>query len=453
MIRSTYVFGLLLVFSASCVLAAEPNLSDVSWPQFRGPNGDGISQSTGLLTSWPAGGPQLVFEAQGAGRGYSSVSIENGRMFTMGDEAVTVPGEGDDDDSVEYIHQYVVCFDLASGDRLWRTRIGEAWNNGQPHWQGSRSTPTVDGDHVYTLTAHGDLHCLDTATGEVQWQKNLKEDFGGKKKDGWGYGESVLVDGDRLVCTPGGEKSTMVALNKKTGETIWTAVREGDIGAGHASTIKSNVAGVSIYVTTTGSGALGVRAQDGKVLWSYEIEPTTAIIPNPIVRDDLVFFTSGYGPPRGKGGSTLLKQHVSNSGEADVEELYPWNSEVLNKHGGVILHNDHVYGCVDSSGQLFCADLLTGEKRWVTDDKNNRKKASIAITLAEGHLYLRCENGLMILVKATPDGYEEISSFEIPNVDNARKRASWAHPVIAGGRLYLREGNSILGYELRKSEQ
>ena len=228
------------------------------WPTFRGADRTAVSKETDLLQEWPAGGPSLLWKAEGSGRGYTSLAIANGRGFLVGD---SISGVDDKD-------EYLICIDIRDGKRLWAVKAGAPWMSGQPSGQSSRSTPTVDGDRVYALTAEGDLFCCDVATGREHWRKNLKKDFGGNKADSWGYSESVLIDGKQLVCTPGGEKATMVSLDKLTGDTIWTTVREGDRGAGHASIVISKIGDVRVYVQTTGGGALGVRAGDGKLLWS-----------------------------------------------------------------------------------------------------------------------------------------------------------------------------------------
>lgn len=420
--------ALCVVGAASLARAAHP-VKSAHWPTFRGADRSGVSSDTGLLAEWPKGGPELVWEAKGAGRGYSSVAIADGKLYTQGDHLKTV----DNDDT------YLICYDLASGKELWKTRLGEAWDKGSKNWQGSRSTPTVDGERVYILTPHGDLFALATDDGKVAWRKNLKDDFGGKKGDGWGYSESVTIDGDKLVCTPGGEKNTMVALDKNTGDLIWSAVREGDRGAGHASIVISEIGGTRVYVNTTASGALGVRAKDGELLWSYPIDKTTAVIPSPIVKGDLVFFTAGYG----RGGA-LLRQVPAGAGEVDVKEVFPLNPKLQNKHGGVILVGDYLYADSGDGGIPFCAELMTGDQQWKS---RSAGKGSMSLTAAEGLLYLHFANGVMALARATPDGYEEISHFKIPGDHD---RPSWAHPVITGGRLYLRDTGRVYCYDLRK---
>jgi outer membrane protein assembly factor BamB len=424
--------GLALLLAASQLLiAAAPAPTLVpqgDWPQWRGPRRDGVSTDTGLLKAWPKEGPPLLWAAKGAGRGYASLAITGGRIYTLGDNLSTA---SDPD-------EYVSCFDEADGKQLWKAKLGPAWNSGSTSWQSSRSTPTVDGELLYILTPHGNLHCLETATGKERWRKSMQKDFGGKKGDGWGYSESALVDGERLLCTPGGSKATMVALDKKTGQTVWTAVAPNDPGAGHASIVPAEVGGTRVYVQTTAGGALGVRASDGKVLWTYPIGRTTAVIPTPIIKGDLVFFSAGYS----RGGA-LLRQAATSDGGVKIEEVYPLNTQLNNKHGGVVMVGDYIYGDTNDGGRPWCAEFMTGKVRW---NSRGAGSGSAALAAAEGRLYVRYANGVMVLAEASPEAYKEISTFKIPH---ASGRPSWSHPVITGGKLFLREGDHILCYDLR----
>ena len=414
-----------------CLLASFPFLAQAEegdWPTFRGATRTAVAPDTGLLTKWPGDGPKLLWETDGMGRGYSSPAIADGRIYTMGDGLSIAP------DSDEYL----VCLNQADGKVLWFSKTGPAWDSGQESWQSSRSTPTVDGDSVYVLTAFGKLIKFNTDGLEV-WRGDLKEDFGGKKADGWGYSESVLIDGQLLVCTPGGPDNTMVALDKDTGSVVWTCSLPDDRGAGHASIVIANVGGTKVYVQTTGTGAMGVRANDGVLLWDYEIKKTTAVIPTPIVKDDFVFFTAGYGT-----GGALVRQVPTPSGVI-IEEIYPPSPELQNKHGGVVLVGDYLYGDSGDGGVPFCAEMTTGEVQWKSRG-SGKKSASVAA--ADGHLYFRYTDGTMTLVKANPEGFEEVGSFKVPGSGD---RPSWAHPVIADGKLYLREGDKLFCYSLRES--
>lgn len=411
------------------VALAVPQSSPGDWPQWRGPNRDGVSTETGLLTAWPKDGPKLLWEAKGAGRGYASLAVAGGRIYTLGDGLSTA----DDKD------EYAICFEEATGKPLWKTKLGKPWNNGQANWQGSRSTPTVDGDHIYYMTPQGNLVCLQTTDGKEVWRKSMGKDFEGGKRDSWGFSESPLIDGDHVVVTPGKEKHTMVALNKKTGELVWSTPVKDNAGAGHSSIVISEVAGTRIYVQTTDNQVLGVRAKDGKLQWTYAIK-ATAVIPTPIVKGDLVLAGAGYSK-----GCALLRQ-VPEGDAVTVKEVYGYKKGLANKHGGIVLIGEYIYGCADDNNSVWCAKLSTGvvEEGWKARGSGT---GSVAISAADGYLYARFASGVLALVKASPGKYEEVSSFNIPHYET---RPSWSHPVIAGGKLYLREGDWIMCYDIKK---
>ena len=289
--------------------------------------------------------------------------------------------------------EYLLCHDRNDGRRLWATRTGPAWNRGSTNWQSSRSTPTVDpdGGRVYVLTAQGELICCDASSGDEIWRKSMQQDFGGQKADGWGYSESVLIDGDRLICTPGGSRDDRPG--QAIGRPVWTAVRDGYRGSGIASMVNSEIGGVRVYVQTTGRGALGVRASDGRLLWSYPIDRTTAVAPTPIVREDLVFFTAGY-----RRGGALLRQQPDGQGGVKIEEVYPLNTQLANKHGGVVLVGDHLYGDTDDA-----ASLPLVRHRRVLWKKRGSGRHSIAIAAATAVCTLRQRT--MVLPKADPDDF------------------------------------------------
>ena len=412
--------GLLAV---ACIL-----LGGADWPTFRGVDRTAVAPDTDLLERWPAEGPPLIWEAKGAGRGYSSPAIAGDRIFTLGD-GLTTAADAD---------EYLSCFDRQTGGQLWKTKTGEPWTSGKESWQSSRSTPTVDGAMVYVLTPFGQLVACQVEDGREVFRIDLTERFGGTKGDSWGYSESVTIDGDRLVCTPGGPQATVVALDKKSGEPVWTCPVPDDPGAGHASIVIAEVGGRRVYVTTTAGGAIGVDAETGRLLWTYPIERTTAVIPTPIVRDDLVFFAAGY-----RRGGALLRQVPGPGGTIAVEEVYPLNPDLANKHGGIVLVGDHLYGDSDDKGIPFCAELLTGTIAWKSRGSG---KNSACVVAGDGHVYVKFADGTLALVKADPAGYEEVSSFQVPGSGD---RPSWAHAVILDGLLYLREGDALLCYDIR----
>ena len=435
--------GAMGVLMALALLLVQPSLQEpataADWPTFRGAERTAVAPDTDLLKSWPAAGPRLIWETAGAGRGYASPAIAGDRIYTLGDGLSTAADKD----------EYLSCFDRETGKQLWKTKTGQPWSEGAESWQGSRSTPTVDGDMVYVITPHGQLVACATADGKERFRIDLKAQFGGKKGDSWGYSESPLVDDNRLICTPGGEQATLVALDKKTGKLIWSCPMKGDRGAGHSSVVISQPlssrplsgqgGGRKVYIQTTGAGAFAVDAQTGKFQWAYPIDQTTAVIPTPIVRGDLVFFSAGY-----KRGGALLRQVPGAGGGVTMQEVYGLKKELANKHGGIVLVGDHLYGDSDDAGIPFCAELMTGNVVW---KKRGSGKGSATVVAADGHLYVRFADGTLALAKADPADYVEVATFKIPGSD---ARPSWSHSVILDGRLYLREQDKILCYDLRK---
>lgn len=418
MIRLGLFFAALI---PSFALAAEP-----SWPQWRGPDRTGISQDTGLLKKWD-GAPPLVWKAEGLGEGFSSISIANGRIYTMGDRNEKM---------------WVIALSARDGKILWATPIGEVWAPGG--YSGPRCTPAIDGDRVYALGSHGDLVCLDARTGKRRWAKNLMKDFGGKMMSVWGYSESPLVDGDWVVCTPGAADAGLVALNKFTGKEIWRTKlpnlgEAGKDGAGYSSIVISHAAGIKQYVQLMGRGLVGVAADDGRFLWNYNrIANGTANIPTPIIKDDYVFASTGYGT-----GAALLKLLPDGDGVKAEEVYFLEAKDLQNHHGGMILIGDYLYGGHGhNKGFPVCVELLTGKHQWKTERGPGADSAAVAY--ADGNLYFRYQNGVVALIKASPEKYELLGKFTIPDVE----RPSWPHPVIVGGKLYLREQNALYCYDV-----
>jgi outer membrane protein assembly factor BamB len=430
---ATLVLGLLAVAACGLALAADrrPAAADpaaLDWPEWRGKFRDGISNDRGLLDQWPADGPNLTWKTAGLGRGFSSISIVGQRIFTMGDRAGG---------------QFVTALNLADGKQLWSTRIGDVWEPGG--YSGSRCTPTVDRNSVYVIGPHGDLAALAAESGKVLWRRHLARDFGGPVPN-WGYSESPLVDGNKLVCTPGGPDAGIAALDKKTGKDIWrTAIPPlGDAGmngAAYSSIVIGNPAKVRQYVQLMGRGVVGIAAKDGKFLWGYNrVANGTASIPTPVVRGDYVFCSSGY-----QAGAALLKIE-SARGTVTADEVYFLDGRAFqNHHGGMILLGDYLYaGHGHNGGAPTCLEWKTGKIVW----RQNRGpgSGSAAVAYADGNLYFRFQNGVMALVAATPDGYQQRGKFQIPDVD----QPSWSHPVIVGGKLYLREQDTLYCYDVKK---
>jgi outer membrane protein assembly factor BamB len=414
----TVIGTLAALASLTLLAAAAPPPGSGDWPQWRGPDRTGISRDTGLLKSWPAEGPRLVWKAEGLGGGHSAPAIARGRIFGL-----SYRGE----------EEYVWALDAANGKPVWATRIAAAnYSIGRQAHAGSSSTPAVDGSRLYALGISGDLVCLQVTDGKLVWKKNLVSDFGGRVPN-WGYSESPLVDGEKLIATPGGPDAPMVALNKATGDVIWKAqIPEGD-RAHYSSAIIADVGGQRQYIQFMGGGVVGITANDGKLLWRYQSPANrTANISTPLYKDQHVFAASGYNT-----GGGLAKLSNGDSGMSATEVYF--TRRMKNHHGGMVLVGDHLYGFDDRT--LTCLNWKTGDVAW-----SDRSVGKGSVIYADGHLYARGEAGPIALVEAVPTGYVEKGRFETP--DRSRENA-WAHPVITGGRLYLRDQDVLFCYDVK----
>jgi outer membrane protein assembly factor BamB len=435
-----------LPLAAACLAAVGLSALAADWPQWRGPDRTDVSKETGLLKAWPKGGPPLLWKFTGAGVGFSGPAVVGDRLYTVG--------------AREEI-EYVVALDVSTGKEVWHTKLGAIFTFEDNRWgDGPRSTPTVDGDHVYALGGQGELVCLHVKDGKEVWRKNLIKDFGGRYMHStealhWGYCESPLVDGDKLVCCPGGPQGLMVALNKLTGAVIWRSTDLKD-EATDSSIMPADIGGVRQYVQSTykgegqGGSVVGVSAKDGKLLWvfpnaRYDIY---AVVPTPIVKDSLVYVTAGYS-----AGCNLLK--ITKDGAAfKAEDLYSSRSQKVmqNEHGGVVLVGGYVYGYSDGKGWV-CQEFKTGKLVW---NEKNQLDGKGSLTCADGHLYLYSDEGVAALIKATPMGWEESGRFDLPEkskVPELRKTSRtagiWTHPVVANGRLYLRDQDLLFCFDVR----
>jgi outer membrane protein assembly factor BamB len=419
----------LLFFAADAapvVLAARPAApAGADWPQWRGPDRTGVSAETGLLKTWPKEGPPKVWSVTGCGGGFSSVAVADGVIYGTG----TARGK-----NVAWAKKE------SDGSAIWT----------QPYSDSDRepnSTPVVAGGKVYVLTVTGDLACLEAKTGKTVWKKNFAKDFGGRMMSGWGYSETPLVDGDKLICTPGGDKAAVVALDKDTGKEIWRSEVNRAGGAGYASPIKATVGKVPMYITLLGDtgGVVAVHADTGKLLWQYTgINNGTANIPTVVTRDDLVWCSTGYND----GGSALLRMKADGKDKVTVTEVKRYRSdEIQNHHGGMVLVGDYVYfGHAHNSGHPACVEFKTGDIKWKERKGAAGGGGSAAVVSADGMLYFRYQNGVMVLIEATPDGLKVAGSFKEPERSG---RESWAHPVIANGKLYLRDQDKLLCFNVK----
>jgi outer membrane protein assembly factor BamB len=382
------------------------------WPQWRGPNRDGHSPETGLLDSWPAGGPRLVWKTKGLGEGYSPSAVVGDRLYTQG-QLGTV--------------EFVLGLDVTTGKQIWKTNTGSSFR--EERGNGPRGTPTIDGDRLYAMAADGTLVCLDTATGKRVWGMNVLERFRGQSPH-WAMAESPLVDGDRVIVTPGGPGASVVALAKATGELVWKSQSD---PAAYSSPMPFDIGGARKVVVVTARGAMALDMKNGELQWRYDkVANRVANIATPIVRDGYVFLSSDYGT-----GCALLKL-TPGPGSVGVTEVY-FNKDMRNHYTTSVLVGDYLYG--SSSNILTAMKFLTGEVAW--RDRGVGKGSCI---FAERNLYCLGEDGVMGLIEATPAAYKEKSRFKI----SSGIYPTWTPPVIAGGKLYLREQDNLYCYDIKR---
>ena len=438
-----------LVSALSWAILSSSAFAD-DWPQWQGPDRNAISRERGLLKEWPKDGPPLAWKIKGLGGGYSGPSIAAGRIYGMsnrgGDEVVWALSEKD-------------------GKELWATRLGPAFSQRMPQGkEGPACTPTVDGERLYVLGLGGDLACLQVRDGKIMWQRSLKGDLGGSVPT-WSYRESPLVDGDKVICTPGGEDATLVALDKLTGKTIWKSQVPGGSsgpedgpggpdggrpgfarsGASYSSAIGINFDGQRQYVQLTARALVGVAASDGKFLWRYDRAANSHAIncSTPIYQEGLVFAASAYG-----AGGGLVKLSKDPNGGVKAEEVY-FSRKMQNHHGGMIVVDGCLYGANggNEGGFLVCLDFKTGNVLWDERDSCQRRAPKGSVALADGRLYYRTEKGAMLLIEPNPKEYVERGRFDQPD---RSEQPAWAHPVIANGKLYLRDQDLLLCYDVKQ---
>ncbi len=395
-----------------------------------------MSKETGLLKTWPDGGPKLLWTFRDAGAGYSGPAVVGATLYSMGADAKT---------------EYLYALDTKTLKKTWSAEVGPVFADG--HGDGPRGTPTVDGDFVYGLGAQGELVCVDGGSGGVVWRKNLKTDLGGEMWSEWGYSESPLVDGDLIVCTPGGKNGTLAALDKKTGAVRWRS-KDWTDKAAYSSIVPAEVGGVRQYVQMTGESVAGVAADDGRLLWRCRRNSPTAPVPTPIVDGDRVYVSSGYG-----AGCVLLRL-TAHGRDVSCAEVHK-NKNLVNHHGGVLLIDGFVYGYDDKRG-LVCQNLQTFHVAWAQQDRNdlwdkdhNRGVyGKMSLTAADGQLYCYGEDsGTVLLIEATPKGLYVNGRFALPEQTTLKRKSGkiWTHPVVADGKLYLRDQDLFFCYDVKDS--
>lgn len=405
------------------------------WPVFHGPQGDNRSTETGLLKTWPEGGPKLLWTAteigiSGKPTGYGGVAVAEGRIFLTGNV----------DRAEKEATAVLYCLDEKSGKTLWKSEIGNGWMG---HYEGDRSTPTVDGERVYAFAAKGDLTCFEVATGKQVWTRSLTTDFDAAAP-AWAYAESVRIDGSNVIVCPGGKKASVVALDKKTGKDVWATPpvigdgNDAERGA-YATGLLFTMNGRRLYANMNQKGVVFVDPTSGKLLGHYRHETAYDVnATTPYYEDGALYLTSGYGT------TGLEKINIKVDGDAMSFEQVWVTKKLDNAHGGVVFHEGHVYGSADKykGGSLVCLRLSDGEECWNTQSV---KKGSI--TFAEGMLYTYSEDGGNVaLVKASPESFQEVARFQIPEGGRGK---SWPHPVVTNGKLFLRHDTFLYCYEVR----
>jgi len=404
----------LLAFVASRSSAAD-------FSQWRGPHRDGHSSETGLLQEWPKDGPKLFWQATNVLAGYSTPSVVGDHLYLLGSEGA---------------EESVLALSVKDGSQVWAAKLGKVGHPEQkPSYPGARSTPTVDGKFLFALGSDGDLVCLEVAKGKEVWRKQLRTDFGGKYGE-WAYSESPLVDGDKLICTPGGADATLIALNKKTGEVIWKCAVPGGSDASYSSVVIAEFSGVKQYLQFLAIGLVGVDAQTGKLLWHFEktAKGSPAVIITPLVGEGTIY--SGAF----RATSALIKP-VLKDGAFTLEELYSGNKLPIGL-GGVVKVGDYFYG--SSSQSAMCVEFKTGTVKW-----EERAIGPCSWLAADKRIYLHAESGDVALIEPTAEAYREKGRFSPSNPPTRGQAKAWAYPVVANGRLYIREQNSLWCYDVK----
>jgi outer membrane protein assembly factor BamB len=424
---------MLIALSLACGTMA---LDAADWPQWRGPSRTGISTETGLLRQWPAAGPRLVWRIDNLGDGFSTPSVVGELMYIIVNEGMQ--------------NEMVKALNVADAKTAWSTKIGRVGNpDQQPSYPGARSTPTVDGDMLYALGSDGDLAALDVKTGAMKWKKSLRADFGGVPGT-WAYSESPLVDGEKLVVTPGG-KTPLVALNKRTGAVIWRAAATGGLlsslfggePAAYSSIAIAEVGGVRMYVTFLDKGLVAVDANTGTFLWRDDrtAQNSPANIPTPVVGNGIIYHATGV-----TGGAAV--RLMAKQGKVSTQPLYA-EKRLPGEAGGSVLVDGTMYGT--NTASLMAVDIATGALKWQA-----RGIGTASIASADGLLFLHGENGDVALVEASPTVYQEKGRFTPANQPQRRgggaptgPSKAWAHPVVANGRMYIRDLGTMWAYHVR----
>lgn len=390
----------------------------VAQSQWRGPARDGIYPETGLLKQWPTEGPKMLWSYENLGTGQGSVALSGDKLFVTGIPD-TLTSEG-----------YLFAFDL-KGQLLWKKNYGKDWTGIFP---GARSTPTVVDDLVYVEGGNGNVHCLKASNGEAVWSIDFFKDLQADSVQ-FGFSESLLIDGDKLYCTPGGKTNNVVALNRFTGKKIWASPAFGE-KTSYCSPIVFNHNGQKLFVNMTATSIIGLNAETGEMYWRVNQFQDNKIHANtPVYADGKLWALSASR----KDSSGLVMLQLSPDGKkADIA----WrNKEYINLMGGFILKDGYIYGSAHIQPKWYCVDVATGQTKYIAKELGGGP-----VVYADGLFYCYAEkDGEMALAEGTPDQFRIISKFKVP-LGTAQH---WAHPVIAGGKLYVRHNNALMVYDIK----
>ena len=407
---------------------ATMDLKAQDWPQWRGPNREGIFKGTNLNLDWSEKKPSLSWTFRQAGAGYSAPTVVGTTLYCQG------ANEGND---------FAFALDTRTGNVKWKQDLGAEFEESRGN--GPRGSVTVDGDKLYLIRGGGQIHCLSAADGKRIWQKDFVKDLGGKMMSGWGFSESPLIDGNLIICSPGGSEGTIIALDKSTGATVWRTKELTD-NASHSSAIVAEVDGIRQYILLTNKCVAGVTAKDGKLLWTAPIEGSrvSAVIPTPIYYNNMFYVTNAYVV-----GCFLVK--LTRAGDKFNTEIAYANQNMLNQHGGVVLMNNYIYGYCDQgrSGSWVCQNFTTGETVWSESNDYIGKGAILGVN--DRLILFDMRTGLTVVVAAMPNEWKEFGRLEIPERSEIKTMDNclWTHPVVANGKLYLRDHDLLFCFDLQ----
>ena len=400
------VFPLLIAgfLAISTANAQEPT----TW---RGPGSTGVYPETGLLKTWPATGPEIVWHYDELGDGFSSPVFANGKIYLSGAT-----------DNVGYI--YALSQD---GKLLWKATYGEEWVENYP---GSRATPTVMGDMLYIYSGKGMITCMNATNGAVNWKKDVMKDFDGQNIT-WGVTETLVIDGNKLFVTPGGAVNNIVALNRMNGQLIWSSKGVGDKSA-YCTPLLVKLPSRKLLVTMMEKHIVGLDAETGALLWSHEQTNQWAVQANtPLLFNNSLFCFSGYG----QGGVKL----ILNGDGSQVTKA--WFSKKLDsRFGGAVVVDGYIYESGDNTRDWQCVDWKTGEQKYASQTiaKGN-------VIAADGLLFIYSEKGELALVPATPQGFNVAGKAKV-ELGNGQH---WAHIAMNSGKLFVRHGKTLIAYKIK----